>query len=175
MWCVSSHEIRHHHHKRTSVGEFDTDCALKVILANGTLVNANDEENPDLYTALKGGSNNFGIVIRFDITVFEQGDLWGGLITYPNSTTPQQIDALATFTDNIVNDPKGSVVSTWTYSGSSRQTSVTNVYAYTEATGGPEVFENFTRISPVVKNTTRTTTLLDLSKELQGSNNTRYV
>lgn len=33
----------------------------QVILADGSLVNANEKSNPDLYWALKGGSNNFGI------------------------------------------------------------------------------------------------------------------
>ena len=32
----------------------------KVVLANGSLVNANAQSNPDLWWALKGGGNNFG-------------------------------------------------------------------------------------------------------------------
>ncbi|KAI9698501.1 MAG: hypothetical protein M1836_004082 [Candelina mexicana] len=146
-----------------------------VVLANGSLVNANRLENPDLYNVLKGGSNNFGVVVRFDITVFEQGDMWGGLVTYPNSTTAQQVNALAAFTDNIVNDPKGSSMSSWTYDGGSGQTNVVNSYVYTEPTAYPPVFQNFTSINPVLANTARTGSLLDFTQELQGSNNTRYV
>ncbi|PQE14459.1 oxidoreductase FAD-binding protein [Rutstroemia sp. NJR-2017a BBW] len=37
---------------------------FEVVLANGEIINANANENSDLWTALKGGSNNFGIVTR---------------------------------------------------------------------------------------------------------------
>lgn len=36
---------------------------LKVVLADSTIVNANQAENPDLYRALKGGGTNFGILL----------------------------------------------------------------------------------------------------------------
>ena len=38
---------------------------LQVVLANGKIVNANARSHPDLYFALRGGGNNFGIVTRF--------------------------------------------------------------------------------------------------------------
>lgn len=43
--------------------------------------NANAEQNPDLFKALKGGSANFGIVTRFDMQAFEAPELWGGLVS----------------------------------------------------------------------------------------------
>ncbi|KAK4496428.1 hypothetical protein PRZ48_012408 [Zasmidium cellare] len=39
----------------------------EVVLANGTIVNANTTHNIDLWRALKGGGSNFGIVTRFDM------------------------------------------------------------------------------------------------------------
>ena len=47
-------------------------------------------ENPDLFMALKDGSNNFGIVTRYDLQTFPQGDFWGGFTFYPGSTIRQQ-------------------------------------------------------------------------------------
>ncbi|KAI1144298.1 6-hydroxy-D-nicotine oxidase [Hypoxylon sp. FL0543] len=44
---------------------------FEVVLADSTVVNANVDENPDLYRALKGGGPNFGIVTRFDIQTHE--------------------------------------------------------------------------------------------------------
>lgn len=38
----------------------DTVKNYEVVLGNGTVVNANAVENPDLWWALKGGGNNFG-------------------------------------------------------------------------------------------------------------------
>ena len=46
---------------------------LQVVLASGQIVNANPNSHPDLFAALKGGTNNFGIVTSFDMRVFQQG------------------------------------------------------------------------------------------------------
>jgi FAD/FMN-containing dehydrogenase len=45
----------------------DTIVKYEVVLGNGTIVNANRTANADLWKALKGGGNNFGIVTRFDV------------------------------------------------------------------------------------------------------------
>ncbi|KAJ8060841.1 hypothetical protein OCU04_009925 [Sclerotinia nivalis] len=42
----------------------------EIVLADGKIVNANQSDNHDLWKALKGGSNNFGIVTRFNIRTF---------------------------------------------------------------------------------------------------------
>ncbi|KAF2663237.1 FAD-binding domain-containing protein [Microthyrium microscopicum] len=62
-------------------GGFSCDGILnhEVVLANGSIVNANRNENPDLHRALKGGGNNFGIVTRFDLHMFPKPKLWGGI------------------------------------------------------------------------------------------------
>ncbi|KAI1503595.1 FAD binding domain-containing protein [Biscogniauxia marginata] len=45
----------------------DSVVNFEVVLANGTIVNANSTANMDLWQGLKGGTSNFGIVTRFDI------------------------------------------------------------------------------------------------------------
>ncbi|KAJ3554311.1 hypothetical protein NPX13_g10647 [Xylaria arbuscula] len=42
----------------------------EVVLADGTIVNANAHQNVDLYHSLKGGGSNFGVVTRFDIATY---------------------------------------------------------------------------------------------------------
>lgn len=66
----------------------------EVVLANGRIINANANENSDLWLALRGGSNNFGVVTRFDMKTFKQGQLWGGTIYYNISTVSEQLKAL---------------------------------------------------------------------------------
>ena len=46
-----------------------------MVLANGQIANVNQQSNPDLYFALRGGGNNFGIVTRFDLETFSQGKM----------------------------------------------------------------------------------------------------
>ncbi|KAF7540345.1 hypothetical protein G7054_g1500 [Neopestalotiopsis clavispora] len=42
----------------------------EIVLADGTITTANENVNSDLFETLKGGSNNFGIVTRFDMKTF---------------------------------------------------------------------------------------------------------
>jgi hypothetical protein len=71
---------------------------FEIVLANGTLVNANGEENADLWQALKGGSGNFGLITRFDMNAIDYADpanpeIWGGIVTYDISSSSEVISA----------------------------------------------------------------------------------
>lgn len=66
----------------------------EVVLASGKVVNANAKENSDLFKALKGGGNNFGVVTRFDMRTFKQGPFWGGSAFYFADQFPSQVEAL---------------------------------------------------------------------------------
>jgi FAD/FMN-containing dehydrogenase len=52
---------------------------FEVVLASGEVVNANSTSNPQLFRALKGGSNNFGIVTKIDLPLTEP-EMWGGFL-----------------------------------------------------------------------------------------------
>ncbi|KAL2811975.1 hypothetical protein BJX63DRAFT_422047 [Aspergillus granulosus] len=54
----------------------------EVVLANGTIANVNQDSCPDLYFALRGGGNNFGIVTRFDFETHQQGPVSGGVTLF---------------------------------------------------------------------------------------------
>ncbi|KAI1120821.1 putative oxidoreductase [Nemania abortiva] len=56
---------------------------FELVLANGSIINANTDKNPDLAAALRGGGNNFGIVTRVDMPVFQQPAFWGGFLYFP--------------------------------------------------------------------------------------------
>lgn len=54
----------------------------EVVLADGKVVTASAEENPDLWRVLKGGGNNFGIVTRFTLRSFPYAPVWtAGIVT----------------------------------------------------------------------------------------------
>lgn len=58
-----------------------------------------------LFTALKGGLNNFGIVTLFDLQTSAQGPTWGGAIIFSNSTDNELLDALTTLKASGKSDP----------------------------------------------------------------------
>lgn len=59
---------------RTGFG-CDSVVNFEVVLANGTIINANQTANVDLWQVLKGGSSNFGIVTRFDMEALPAPDI----------------------------------------------------------------------------------------------------
>ncbi len=44
----------------------DNLVAASIVLANGRIVRASNDENPDLFWAIRGGGGNFGVAVSFD-------------------------------------------------------------------------------------------------------------
>ncbi|KAI9868557.1 MAG: hypothetical protein M1830_005645 [Pleopsidium flavum] len=145
----------------------DNVVQFEVVTGNGEIIYANNETNSDLFQALKGGSNNFGIVTRLDLATFEDGKLWGGVVTYPNSTTPHQLQALVNFNDRIEKDPYGSVIGIWQYSTLTNATIIINAYEYTKPVKKPAAFDEFYAILGNTSDSMRITNMTDITIELE--------
>jgi hypothetical protein len=63
------------------------------VLPNATIVNVSENEHPELYFALRGGGNNFGIVTYFTFETHPQKQMWGGTYMYPGMMTEQVTNA----------------------------------------------------------------------------------
>lgn len=66
---------------------------FQVVLANSKVINANANENPDLFRALKGGGPNFGIVTRFDLYTNPDYKVWYTFRMYSPNDTAQVVRA----------------------------------------------------------------------------------
>ncbi|KAF2834216.1 FAD-binding domain-containing protein, partial [Patellaria atrata CBS 101060] len=86
----------------------DTLKNVEVVLADGTIVNANPNQNADLFWALKGGGPNFGIVTRFDLATVPINNLWFQSTTHAPDQATAILEAFAEWQNN--DDPKGSTI-----------------------------------------------------------------
>lgn len=73
--------------------EFGLNCdrvvSVEMMLADGRVVRASEEEEPDLFWAVRGGTgNNFGILLEVRYRAVELGRLWGGAFQWPLDQAP---------------------------------------------------------------------------------------
>jgi FAD/FMN-containing dehydrogenase len=62
----------------------DSLSAADVITANGEFLRASDQENSELFWAIRGGGGNFGIVTRFEFRLYPlEHEILSGLVVYP--------------------------------------------------------------------------------------------
>ncbi|GAB1523382.1 hypothetical protein RhiTH_006526 [Rhizoctonia solani] len=121
----------------------DTVTAFELVLPNGTLTTATETKNPDLFFGLKGGFNNFGIVTKFTLLAFPQGQVWGGLQTFTASNLDKVNKATADFVANVT-DPKAGIITTYNFLLG--QPGVSLLMFYDGPTPPAGLFDRFTSI-----------------------------
>jgi hypothetical protein len=150
----------------------DTVANFEVVLADGSIVNANASSNPDLWQALKGGSGNLGLITRFDMYPIEYPDpanpvIWGGNLLYDLQSGPAVIDALVDFTDNVYKDENSSSIVYWAYLPAILGGTILNAaIENTLATVKPPAFDGYYAVDGIYDDTTKIDTLSAVANEL---------
>jgi len=83
----------------------DTVTAFELVLPNGHVKKVT-EEDEDLWFALRGGLNNFGIVTKFTLKTYEQTDIWTAILTFEGDQIDPAYEALSKWT-SVEHDRKG--------------------------------------------------------------------
>ncbi|KAH6903182.1 hypothetical protein BKA70DRAFT_1155463 [Coprinopsis sp. MPI-PUGE-AT-0042] len=75
----------------------DNIISADIVLPNGTFTTVSETQDPDIFFALQGGLNNFGIVTSFTLRTFPIGKVWGGTLQYPADQLEAMIEATAEY------------------------------------------------------------------------------
>lgn len=122
---------------------------FELVLPDATIISVTESTNPDLFRALKGGGNAYGVVSSFLLQAYRQGDIWGGVLFYfaTPATDAAMLRAIRDFTEHYP-DEKAAVIPTAVLAGAG----ILNLWVVFAYYNGPEpppgTFDNFTAIGP---------------------------
>lgn len=143
----------------------DTVRNFELVTALGEIFDVNYQSHPDLYWALRGGGNNFGIVTRFDYETFPQSDVFAGSLLYEHKHKDAAIAAFATYSNH--GDPKAATWFCPAYNDGHKLISVLAMYAdpHPEA----EVLKPYLSI-PTLHHGAKVRSMADIVKEVADVN-----
>lgn len=140
----------------------------EVVLANGTIANANVSNNPDLFWALKGGNSNFGVVTHYHLRLIEtEGAVYGGIMYYPESSLDKVTDVIYDYhVHQAVDDVLTHVLPQYGFNGTTNETINFTPVVYNRAVDElPDVLKPWIEIN-YTKSTLHKRQYADLTEEL---------
>lgn len=156
------------------IARLDADVETQVVTASGKIITVTPAQYPDLFWALRGGGNNFGLVVNFTLeTISLPGsELWGGTRIFTEDTFPAVIDAFASLVADSPSDPKAGTWVSWiAYEGTNL--AFTELW-YAEPNGqNAAIFDKSNKIT-AMSDTTQNRKLADYTRKVDGDNINGY-
>ncbi|KAJ8133562.1 hypothetical protein O1611_g56 [Lasiodiplodia mahajangana] len=125
-----------------------------VVLASSEVVNANETFNPDLFRALKGGGNNFGVVTRIDFKTVSIVDVRGGHLFQSADYVESILTALANIAAAKEYDIHASIVTSCIFNSVSKDWTILSVPIYTLPEFNPPVYDELFSIPNITTEST---------------------
>ncbi|KAF2120044.1 hypothetical protein BDV96DRAFT_641904 [Lophiotrema nucula] len=136
----------------------DNVANFEVVLANGDVVNANATSHSHLWTALKGGSGNFGIVTRFDMYTIPAKDIWGGIRAATRNEGDKLAQTMVDFTNDNDKNPEDAYIINYTFNpSSSSDVLVAHVIVDTNGVVNASAFDKIQKVPVVVEDVRKRT------------------
>jgi FAD/FMN-containing dehydrogenase len=79
----------------------DNLIGVDVVTADGHLLTANEQENPDLFWGVRGSSGNLGVVTSLEYRLHEVGPVLGGAVAYPVAKTKEVLHFCREFAETL--------------------------------------------------------------------------
>ncbi|KAM0276819.1 hypothetical protein ACHAQH_006354 [Verticillium albo-atrum] len=144
----------------------DNVLEYEVVLSSGRVVKASATENTDLFWALKGGSNNFGIVTKFTLRTFPSKRVFAGAYTVGGDHVDEFLLAIANYSA-FNTDPLSHIVPMVVPSDAENSIGSVVLFYDSETESNPACFEPFLSI-PSIANTLGFKTVADFAVEVGG-------
>ncbi|KAH7068016.1 hypothetical protein BKA63DRAFT_104049 [Paraphoma chrysanthemicola] len=152
----------------------DNVASFEVVTASGIIVTASPTSFSDLYWALRGGGNNFGIVTKFNLETFPHGpQMFGGQRRFFNTSFSAAIDAFVNLGVNAAKDPKAAQFIAITLNAASGTKVAIAELEYADPVLDARVFAEYKAI-PAFSDTTQLNTLAYFTQQLNNSNPKGY-
>ena len=85
----------------------DSLLEVEMVLADGSIVVANEKQHPDLFWAIRGGGGNFGIVTSFKFQAYSLKTVIGGPMLWPVERTEEIMELFDNFIHAAPEDLNG--------------------------------------------------------------------
>lgn len=153
----------------------DNVASYTVVTASGDAITASSELNTDLYWALRGGGNNFGLVTNFELLTYpqQQGLMWIGKVTHPGARNATLIEVFVDFGIKGM-DPRATLLFSIVYVQKQDQFLCVSELDYAEPllneTQHPVVFESFFNVADSLQVIKKTKTIVEVIGDHSASN-----
>lgn len=142
----------------------------QVVTASGLIVTASPTSYSDLFWALRGGGNNFGLVVKFNLKAYSLpgGSLWGGTKVFTEDQFPKVYKAFANL---VANSPQDTNAGQWlamVLQPGGLKIAAAELY-YAKPVANAPIFNEYNAI-PAVADSTAFRTLPEYAKANQDSN-----
>lgn len=131
----------------------DNVAEYEVVTASGLVITATPNTFPDLYWALRGGGNNFGIVTNFKLSAFPLGQMWGGQRIYSENSFIAVLDAIHKFaTTGSATDTDAAQIVSFGFIPQIGKIAIVQMH-YAHPIENATIFNDLNAITPVMSNT----------------------
>jgi len=92
----------------------DSVKSVEIVTADGQVRTASERENPDLFWAVRGAGNNFGVVTRFEFEMHPVGPIvYGAAPFFAINDAPQVLEAFRNFVKSTPDEITSMVLYYW--------------------------------------------------------------
>jgi len=147
----------------------DNVISYELVTACGRVINVSRTSYPDLYWALRGGGNNFGLVTKFTVVAIPRAPtMWGGSRVYTEAQFPALIKSYYNLGMSATKDPKAHQILSFG-SGGAQLGRISQIELdYADPIANASVLSEYNAIPGALSDGTGIVSLANLTTSLDG-------